>query len=277
MTITNSTQISGYRNDRYLEAAVPLIAFGVTGAGIVLWGAGHAIGFQYFSAGCLISSIILAYLAWTRPRKDIVSLSTPIYGIVFISTPIDAEAGAILQLLYATGLTILLIRLRRRFSGIPPASSGVLSSDEPLGAYRDRIQAGMPPAPPDLTRIAGRVVIRFAEGEFEQVRQFASQLPVIPAGAGSGLLATAFGIVAEQADHIIAGSPVPAAYHEFSAEQRPFLFHPISGDMDRDRQYHLELDNALILLYVAALGSQDNEILLALDQIRPFVTRLCEN
>jgi hypothetical protein len=276
MTTTDSAQISGHPKDRYLEAAVPLIAFGVTVAGILLWGAGYTIGFQYFSAGCLISSVILAYLAWTRPRKDIVSLSTPIYGIVFISTPIDAEAGAILQLLYAAGLTILLIRLKRRFSGVP-AETRALSSEEPLGAYRDRMHEEIPAVLPELTRMAGRVFVRFAEGEYEQARQFASQLPAIPAGTGSGLLVTAFGIVAEQAGHMTDGSPVPADYHAFSAEQRPLLFHLVSDDMDRDRRYHLELDNALILLYVIALGSQEKEILLVLDQIRPFAIRLCED
>lgn len=275
MTTGDSAQKSAPGNERYLEAAVPLIAFGVTVAGILLWKAGFAVDFQYVSIGCLISSFILAYLAWTRPRKDIVALSTPVYGIVFLSTPIEAGAGAILQLLYAAGLTILLIRLNRRF-GSDASRIGALSPDEPLGRYRDRLISGIPPVPPGLARTAARVFIRFAGGEYEQAREFALSAAGSPDSAGHELLQHAFAIVADQAGRMTGSNPPLLEFVCFSATDAPLLFHPVDESLDRDQKYSLGLDNALILLYVVSLDSQENEILVMLDQLRPFVRKLCD-
>lgn len=275
MSTTESAQGSGQGNERYLEAAVPLIAFGVTVAGILLWKAGFVFDFQYVSIGCLISSFILAYLAWTRPRKDIVALSTPIYGIVFLSAPIEPEAGAVLQLLYAAGLTILLFRLKRRF-GSDASLVSALSPNEPLGIYRDRLVAEISPVPPELARAAARVFIRFAGGEYEQAREFAQSASTIPDSAGHPLLMQALAIVADQAGRMAAASPPSPESPCFSGSDAQLLFHPIDDSMDPEEKNSLGLDNALILLYVISLESQENEILVMLDQLRPFVRKLCD-
>lgn len=275
MITGDSAQRPSRGNERYLEAAVPLIAFGITIAGILLWKAGFAIDFQYVSIGCLVSSFILAYLAWTRPRKDIVALSTPIYGIVFLSAPIEAEAGAILQLFYAAGLTILLIRLKRRFSG-DTSRIGALSSDEPLGRYRDRLVAGIHPVTPEIALAAARVFIDFAGGNYEQARDRATSAAELPDGADHELLMHAFAIVADRAGRMTDNSPPPAHFPAFSVSEAPLLFHQINDGLDRDHEYSLGLDNALIMLYIVSLGSQDKENLVMLDQLRPFVRKLCD-
>jgi hypothetical protein len=257
----------------YLEPAVPLIAFGVTGFGILLWSQGFTIDFQYVSVGCTISSFILAYLAWIQPRKDIVALSTPIYGIVFLSTPIEAAAGAVLQLLYAAGLTILLLRLKHRF-GTEASGPVVLSPDEPLGIYRNRISADIPGISSSDARTAARVFIRFAEGEYEQARNLASDAINAHDKHLPALLEQAYAIVVNQAGHLIEGRPVPVEYPAFSSEQQPHLFHPVREDLDNDRAFSIQLENALILLYVVALGSTENEIQQTLDQLLPFARRL---
>ncbi len=275
MSTGESPQGSGWGNEQYLEAAVPLIAFGVTVAGILLWKAGVPIEFQYVSIGCLVSSCILAYLAWTRPRKDIVALSTPIYGIVFLSAPIEPEAGAVLQLLYAGGLSILLIRLKRRF-GSDASLVSVLSPKEPLGIYRDRLLAGISPVPPELAQAAGSVFIRFAGGEYDQAREFAQSASSIPDRAGHPLLMQALAIVADQAGRMNAASPPLPESPVFSGSDARLLFHPVDNSMDPEQKNSLGLDNALILLYVVSLESQENEILTMLDQLRPFARKLCE-
>jgi len=276
MTTTDNKQFSGPASEWFLQLAIPVIAFGVTAFGIVLTGAGADIGFQYYSIGCLVSSCILAYLAWIRPRKDIVSLSTPIYGIVFLLSPIDASAGAILQLFYAAGLTILLIRLKRNFSSAAPPPL-ILSKEEPLGQYQARMSGEMPVTPPEA-RAAARVFIRFAQGEYEQARQLAVSAAGEPGFAGSDLLCRAFAIVAEQAGQIATGSAVPATFTRFTPEQQPVLFHPPGADADSEQDYTLTLDNALILLFVAATGTSETgtdtrETLL---HLIPFARKLCE-
>ncbi|WP_292418123.1 hypothetical protein, partial [Methanoregula sp.] len=260
--------------ERYLEAAVPLIAFGITGAGILLWVAGYPVDFQYIAIGCTISSFILAYLAWIRPRKDIVALSTPIYGIIFLTAPIEAGAGAVLQLLYATGLTILLIRLKRRFSD-EMCGAAVLSPNEPLGKYQARILANLLTVSPALARAAGRVFIRFAEGEYEESCRLASGVPELADVTTPGLLERAFAIVSFQAGRMGETGPVPDEFPEFSAEHQHLLFSSLPGNPDRERSYSLQLENALILLYVVALSSTDTEIQASLDMLRPFARRLC--
>jgi hypothetical protein len=257
----------------YLEFAVPLIAFGVTGFGILLWSQGFTVDFQYVSVGCTISSFILAYLAWIQPRKDIVALSTPIYGIVFLSTPIEAAAGAVLQLLYAAGLTILLLRLKHRF-GTESSGPVVLSPDEPLGIYRNRISADIPGLSSSDARTAARVFIRFAEGEYEQARSLASDAINAHDKHLPALLEQTYAIIVNQAGHLIEGGPVPVEYPAFSSDHQPHLFHPVREDLDNDRAFSIQLENALILLYVVALGSAENEIQQTLDQLLPFARRL---
>ena len=107
----------------YQEALVPLLAFGSTFLGIVLWDAGILAEIQYAGAGGFLASCLLAYLAWIRPRKDIVSLTTPIYGFIFLVTPTDYTGGVTLLLLYACGLTVLVIRLHYRFGSGSPGGS----------------------------------------------------------------------------------------------------------------------------------------------------------
>ncbi len=273
MSTTDSAGAPTQGAGRYYEAAVPLVAFGVTGAGILLWSAGYPVDFQYFSIGCTISSFILAYLAWIRPRKDIVALSTPIYGIVFLAAPIEAGAGAVLQLLYAAGLTILLIRLKRRFSE-EMSGPAPLSPDEPLGKYQGRILADMPPVSPDLARAAGRVFIRFAEGEYEESRRLASVVPEGTDGTVPALLEQAFTIISYQAGRMGEKGAAPDEFPVFSAEQQHLLFSHLPDDTDKERLYNRQLENALILFYVVALGSTDKEIQAGLDMLRPFARRL---
>lgn len=270
----NDAQSSNPPRRNYLEPAVPLVAFGVTGLGVLLWSQGFTVDFQYFSIGCTISSFILAYLAWIQPRKDIVALSTPIYGIVFLSTPIEAAAGAVLQLLYAAGLTILLLRLKRRF-GTDASGPVVLSPGEPLGIYRDRISAGISKISSADARTAARVFIRFAEGEYEQARSLASDAMNAHDTHLPALLEQTYAIVADQAAHLIEKHPVPGDFPAFSSDQQPHLFFPAYENLDNDRAYSIQLENALIILYVVALRSTESEIQQTLNQLLPFARRLC--
>ena len=82
---------------------------------IISFSQGLLLDFRYPALGCVLASFVLAYLAWIRPKKDIVALSTPIYSLIFFVVPTEYMSGIILQLLYAVSLTILLVRLKYRF------------------------------------------------------------------------------------------------------------------------------------------------------------------
>jgi hypothetical protein len=275
MSLTDFTSAPGSKRQRYLEIAVPLLSFGFTLAGILLLQAGIGkewIGsnFQYFAAGCLIGSCILAYLAWIRPRKDIVALSTPLYAFIFFVVPTDFSAGVTLQLLYAFSLTLLLVRLKYRFGGAAPVPGS--QGEGPIDHYRERVQPSLPHSDPGLARNAAMVFIRFAEGDFDRAAHHAARDRQEPDGATT--LSRAFAIVAEQAAHTKSGGAFNPEFKRFVPEDTPFLFHPGGTDWDEEQEYMAALDNALLLLYATGFTGQDEDVKEALRQLRPFAEKL---
>jgi hypothetical protein len=92
---------------------VPLIAFG----GTILGGIIPSLRIIAGTGGCLLASIILAYLAFRKPKKDIVSLLTPLYAVlIFFNDSFDSTLLFPIQALYAASITILVLRLNARFS-----------------------------------------------------------------------------------------------------------------------------------------------------------------
>jgi hypothetical protein len=269
MNVTDFTSISDSKKQRFLELAVPLASFGFTLAGVLLWQAGITISFQFFAIGCLIGSCILAYLAWIRPRKDIVALSTPLYAFIFFVVPTDYSAGVILQILYAFSLTLLLVRLKYRFGSAAPGPGS--AEEGPLDHYRERVQSSFPQEP-ELIRNAAMVFIRFAEGDFDRAARLAARDGQKPDGAGT--LSRAFGIVAEQAAHTKTGGAFSPQFQRFIPEDAPFLFHPAGSDTDEEQEYMTALYNALLLLYVAGFSGQDEDVKAALCHLRPFAEKL---
>jgi len=100
---------------RWLELAVPVVSFGGILIAFSLLAQGYLLSFRIAPAGCIIASFILAYLAWIRPKKDIVALTTPLYAIILFVLPSDLIPDLIVPILYAISLTILLVRLKYRF------------------------------------------------------------------------------------------------------------------------------------------------------------------
>jgi hypothetical protein len=101
-------------NERWhLWILVPAFAWG----GIL---AGFLLSFLPLgSLGCVLGSVAIAALAFTRKRKDIVSLCTPIFAVIIFVAPLVATLGTppglLMQVLYAATLSALVIRLEKRF------------------------------------------------------------------------------------------------------------------------------------------------------------------
>lgn len=93
--------------------AVPVILFGGILVGLITPNVDFIVSIGVW--GCVIGSFVLAYLAYLQPKKDIVSLLTPLYAIIIFADPVFNQERLI-QVLYAASLTILVIRLKRRFS-----------------------------------------------------------------------------------------------------------------------------------------------------------------
>lgn len=263
--------------ERYLEIAIPVLSFGITVIGIIFWARGYVLDYQYFSVGCIVSSCILAYLAWLRPKKDIVALTTPVYAFIFFLVPSDDVSWIVLQLLYAGSITILLVRLKHRFGRSLPAR-GAGDDRGPLGEYVDRVNHLLAPISPVIAGDAGAVFIRFAQGDYESVAAFISAIPEEKyAGmTGAGQVRQAFTIIAEQAAQIREGGAAPAAFADFSPNDEQLLFHQGAGSREPERAYAGALDNALLFLYACGMASSNPERIRSLGQIRPFARKLSE-
>ena len=259
---TGMTRKTTRRNQRFLEFAVPALAFGATIIGIFAWNAGFTIEFQYFAIGDVLGSCLLAYLAWTRPRKDIVALSTPIYAIIFFIAPIDYSAGVILQLLYGASITVLLVRLKYRFGAVTMPVNDMSLGGE-VGQYVGRVEGTFSSVPADPARVAGEVFTRFAQGDYADAARLARDARVLLGGTDRDLLSRALAIACEQALHLEKSADTPENWTEFLPEHAGLLAREEVPGADKHTQCQVTLDNALLLIFAAAYtGSPQNRDLL---------------
>ena len=253
MTRTDTDRRSGFAGTKFLELLVPVLSFGGTFAGIFIWSLGFHFGIQYAAIGCVLGSCILAYLAWIRQKKDIVSLTTPIYAFIFFVVPTDYLPGIVLQLLFAASLTILLVRLKYRFgSSDEPVPDGTVLAG-PLSTYAERVQGSCSSLPQEAAQRAGEVFIRFARGDYEDAAREADLAVrhLEPAGDAE-ILIRAFSIVSEQAAHMKQSLHLPEHYLKFAPEYSSLLANPNPGSRDGEQEYHTTFYNALLLLYATA-------------------------
>ena len=245
-------------DERYLELGVPILSFGATLIGVAVWHSGREIGFQYFSIGCVIASCLLAYLAWIRPRKDIVALSTPVYAFVFFVVPTDFESGLVLQMLYAASLTLLLVRLKRRFGASHASAASGKELSVPLMEYVVKTHDAFSGTTPETGHTAAMVISQFAFGEYGIAARSSASVTSQPEGTGR-LLARSFEIVYEQAIILERSEPRPVQYLTFSPEFEALLAKvvPLSGT--DDRKFDTTLDNALLLLFSAAWNASEGD------------------
>jgi hypothetical protein len=265
----------GIRNTRdlSLEALVPLLAFGSTFLGIVLWNAGILTEIQYAAAGGFLASCLLAYLAWLRPRKDIVSLTTPIYGFLFLVTPVDYAGGVTLQLLYAFGLTVLVIRLHFRFGAAEVSPKDELAP----GPHRNYIESTHDTftALDSITgHNAAAAFISFSEGDYRKAADL-SHAAACHDGV-PGPVVRAFGILRQHAEVLEKNLPRPVTYLKFLPDDASLMAKSVAVADDPDREFETIMDNALLLLYSAGwhASKADRALLLASQE---FAKKLLES
>ena len=108
--------VSDAQRDLLLSIGVPLASFGGIVLAFGLAAAGLIEDPGAFGWGCVVGSVLLAVLAWVKPRKDIVSLTTPLYAVLLFVVPMDLKPNLLMQLLFAASLTVLTLRVNRSFS-----------------------------------------------------------------------------------------------------------------------------------------------------------------
>jgi hypothetical protein len=245
---------------RWLELAVPLFSFGGALLAVVVLISEIPLDSRITILGCVFASWVLAYLAWIRPRKDIVALSTPLYSFIFLAVPTDTFSSIVLQLLYAISLTILLLRLKFRFG--EPGTAATLGKElgGSLLAYTKHTRDSFGSVSPETAHAATLAFVRFAEGNYEQSAQSAKNALVDTGTADPGtVLMRAFGIVREHAVLLHTSKPRPLNYLVFTGTDLPLLARSPLKAKDDERAFYLALDNALLVLFSAAWNNSERD------------------
>lgn len=235
----------------WLEYAVPILSFGGVAVALLAEMLNVPLDIHYPASGCVAASVILAYLAFIRPRKDIVAISTPIYAIIFFLVPSDSSVGIMLMFLYAISLTILLIRFKLRFGSASPVAGGM--DEGPLFGYITRTGEAIGSIRPEIAADAGRVFILFAHGEYDMAATLAQKNSQAPENAVNNAPATAFAIIAGYCAQCRSDRAPLTPHRHFTPENRPFLFHTAPDNAGTDQDSAVALDNALLLLYAVAM------------------------
>ena len=246
---------------RWLELAVPLLSFGGALLAIIFWISNVPLDFRISILGCVLASWVLAYLAWIRPKKDIVALSTPLYSFIFIAVPTDVFSSVVLELLYAASLTILLVRLKYRFGSIRLQQRyGVKELADPLKTYVEQTSGSCAGISPETGHSAAVIFVRFAEGNYgEAARVSGTAAGQLEDTGDNSCLTRAFKIVREHAALLDKSLPRPQTFLTFSPEDADLLAKPVSGSPENDQEFYTTLDNALLLLFSAAWNTSEKD------------------
>ncbi|HUT38500.1 MAG TPA: hypothetical protein VMW77_04260 [Methanoregula sp.] len=248
------------RSHRWLEIAVPFFSFGGAFIAILFPILGIPLDFHVPAMGCVLASCFLAYLAWIRPRKDIVALTTPIYSVIFFSFPIDYSTALVLQVLYAVSLTLMLVRLKYRFGTPGTAASLGKELGGTLKTYIEQTRDAFGDISPEAAHRAAVIFVRFAEGNYDDAIQ--SSKDILNDGENPDYvspLIRAFSIIQEHLTINNQSLPHPVTYLKFSENDTPLLAKPTVPADDEDMEFYTALDNALLLLYSVAWNKSERD------------------
>ncbi len=257
---TEQEKNAGEMSHRWLEYAVPLLSFGGALLAFIIWVGNAPLDFRISILGCVLASWVLAYLAWIRPRKDIVALTTPLYSFIFIAVPTDVFSSVVLEVLYAASLTILLVRLKYRFGTTASTAYRMKELAAPLKPYVIRTSGSCKGISPESGHRAAVVFVRFAEGNYgEAARESGSAAGHLEDAGTDSCLTRAFKIVREHAALLDKSLPRPQTFLTFSPEDADLLAKPVSGSPEKEQEFYSTLDNALLLLFSAAWNNSEKD------------------
>jgi hypothetical protein len=257
----------------WLTIAIPLVSFGGILAAILLKESGKITNAGEFAWGCVAGSFLLGYLAYIKPKKDIVAICAPIYGIIFFLVPVEETRPLLLQVLFAASITALLVRLNRKFSSSADDRGGSEPMEHFLRDYIERIKPEFKTIQEKTAHEIASAFLAFKFGLYQnaidECRLASAQ---VPTGGSNDALRKALQIVQLNAEDLENAQVTADTRAAFSESEHPFVAINLQQEAIEDPA-SLELDNALILLYAVAKNtSPDDE--LALDEHQKFVLKI---
>jgi hypothetical protein len=245
--------------ERYLSIAVPLVSFGGIALAISLQYLGLIADAGEFFWGCVIGSVCLGYLAWIKPRRDIVALLAPLYAVLIFLVPLEMRPNLVLQVLFAISITILVVRLNKRFSSPISQVTEENHMEKYLYDYMNRISPYYRDMDRECAHEIASTVLSYKFGLYPKTMQSAEKaLAMLPEDGAMKTLKKAVTIVADRAENLEESRVKRVSAESFSPEDEEYLAIVLPAESVEDRD-ELKLDNALLLLYaVGYLESPDD-------------------
>ena len=212
-----------------------------------------------FWYGPAIGAFLLGYLAWLKPRLDVVSICAPIFAVMILIIPLDTKPGILIVILFAVSITILLIRLEKRFS-TPIKISEENPMENYLYDYMERLRVMFSDIDRKTAHEIAQAFLSFRFGLYgNAVKQADEAILQIKDTEPGKVLKIALSIIRERANNLQNADVTPVTDIYFVDDDAPYLAIQIPKEANQDPPV-LHLDNAIILIYtVSYMRSKDDE------------------
>ncbi|MDN7013562.1 hypothetical protein FGW20_11070 [Methanoculleus sp. FWC-SCC3] len=255
--------------------AVPAIAF--LGIGIELLLASVDFPYAVWAGviGCVIASCILCYQAYQKPRRDLVSLFTPLFAFLILVIPNEiSSGGVIVQTVFAATITFLAVRVEKVFN-TPKLQEKTMK--QMLNEYIIRLKPLLAVIDEETGHLVAQSLLTYKFGLYanamEKSTEALARLDAItprPVTLERALL-----IFRERAGGFAESRVTANPEHVFTEEDYGDLAIHISDDQIEDSTA-LDLDNALILLYAVGIETSPEDEQ-ALEEHQRFIIQILES
>jgi hypothetical protein len=253
-----------------LSIGVPAFSFGGAALGTLLWQRGYIADPGSFYWGCLAGAALLAYLAWLKPRRDIVALLAPLYAVIIFLIPLENKPTVLLQLLFGASLTVLVVRLNILFSTPPVKKHGENPMEKYLYDYMHRITPLYRGIDRETAHDVASAVLSFKFGLYPNT--ITSAESAISRLKGEGPIAAlkkALHIIRDRAANLDKAEVKGYSRETFDHADDPYLAVNLPAEKIENKE-DFTLDNSILLCYaVAYLFSPDDGQML--DEHQNFV------
>lgn len=252
-------RLPGANRQREIAIAIPLVSFGGIAIGVLLQLAGIIPDAAEFWYGPALGAFLLGYLAWLKPRLDVVSICAPIFAVMILIVPLETKPGLLIVILFAVSITILLIRLEKRFS--TPAK---IYKEDPMENYLYDYMERLRVIYSDIDRkTAHEIAQAFLSFRYalygNAVKQADDAIHLMKDTEAQNVLKKALTIMRKRAGNLEIADVTPVTDIFFENDDAPYLAIHIPDEANQDPA-SLQLDNAIILIYsVSVMRSEDDE------------------
>ncbi|HTY15028.1 MAG TPA: hypothetical protein VMC42_04910 [Methanoregulaceae archaeon] len=262
----------GARWQKEIAIAIPVISFAGIAMGIFLEYMGLIPDAGQFWYGPAAGAFLLGYLAVLKPRRDIVSLFAPVYAILILIIPTDAKPNLVLLVLFAISITVLDIRLDRRFSTAVQKKE-IDPMEQYLYDYMERLRPMYGSIDRRSAHEIASAFLSFKYGLYgNAVTQASQAIEQLKSGEPLDVLKKALTLLKQRAANLENADVSPVTEIEFSNAEQSYTAIHVPPEANEDPAT-LTLDNALILIYaVSLLTSEDDEQ--ALEEHQNFIVGL---